>query len=115
MDPSSLQQLGQGRGNDFTTSRPCEIAPVPHLWENSFFGVPTGSQEAYTNQCRCRGQGLSDLLKNVPRRNQEDVFSSGGEFFEGNLPSISAANYIGSLFFEVFISDPKRGRFDSSS
>jgi len=62
-----------------------------------------------------QGTRSEQLIDERAREESRGLFSSIGEFFEGNLPSISAANYIGSLFFEVFISDPKRGRFDSSS
>lgn len=55
---------------------------------------------AYWRTCLGRIKGVCFLLVGI---------------FKGNLPSISAANYIGSLFSEVFISDPKRGRFDSST
>lgn len=111
---SSLCLMGAGGECCHIIQLSCNTVPGPQLWENQFLGVPTGSQEDYTNQCQCRGQDLSLLWKNVPRKNQGGVFPDG-DFFKGNWPSTSAANYIGSLFFEVFISDPKRGRFDSST
>ena len=78
----------------------CNTVPGPHLWENYFLGVPTGSQEDYTNQCRCRGQGLSSLLKNRLGKNQGGVFSSGGDFLRAACQAFQQLIISGVYFFK---------------
>lgn len=78
----------------------CNTAPGPHLWESKVLGVPTGSQEDYTNQCRCRGQGPSSLLKNKLGKNQGGVFSSGEDFLRATCQAFQQLIISGVYFLK---------------
>lgn len=97
---SSLCLMGACGGRScLITQLSCNTVPEPQLWENYFLGVPTGSQEDYTNQCQCKAQDLSLLLKNVPGKNQGGVFPDR-DFLRAALQAFQQLIILGVYFLK---------------